>query len=128
LETSTGINYLPEKGTGKKNDGIRYAYGFSLDKSRVHEEYWYYYPKGRQATIFERNNTHDYIFNIDKKEQRALVSRTSANALYLSSANHWNYQKTAAPFQWLRRHLKEVTLPVDMEPCLSWVTVIFYET
>jgi AAA15 family ATPase/GTPase len=90
-------------------DGIRYAYGFSLDKTKVHEEYLYYYPMGRQATIFERNNTYDYIFNIDKKEQRAISSRTPVNTLYLSSATRWNYQKTAAPFQWLRKHLNVIT-------------------
>ena len=35
-------------------DGIRYAYGFSIVRNAVQEEYLYYFPKGRQAKIFER--------------------------------------------------------------------------
>lgn len=35
-------------------DDIRFAYGFTLKMMAVTEEYLYYYPNGRQATIFER--------------------------------------------------------------------------
>lgn len=89
--------------------GVRYAYGFSADKQKIHEEYLYHFPKGRQAVIFERNDTHRYTFTADKKEQKELSSRTPQNILYLSSATQWNYQKTAIPFEWLRKHLRVVT-------------------
>ena len=36
-------------------DGIRYAFGFSLRNMLVEEEYLYYFPKGKQTKIFERN-------------------------------------------------------------------------
>ncbi len=36
-------------------DGVRFAYGFSLEKTLVSEEYLYYFPNGRQAMIFERD-------------------------------------------------------------------------
>lgn len=35
-------------------DGIRYAFGFSLQNMLVVEEYLYYFPNGRQTKIFER--------------------------------------------------------------------------
>lgn len=35
-------------------DGIRYAFGFSLQNMIVVEEYLYYFPNGRQTKIFER--------------------------------------------------------------------------
>lgn len=35
-------------------DDIRYVYGFSLLNLLVSEEYLYYFPKGRQAKIFDR--------------------------------------------------------------------------
>lgn len=36
-------------------DGIRYAYGFSIINNLVNEEYLYYFPKGKQVKIFERD-------------------------------------------------------------------------
>ena len=36
-----------------RND-IRYAYGFSVKKNVISDEYLYYFPKGRQVKIFER--------------------------------------------------------------------------
>lgn len=36
-----------------KNE-IRYAYGFSVRQNLIHDEYLYYFPKGRQVKIFER--------------------------------------------------------------------------
>lgn len=65
-------------------------------------------PKNNDR-FFDRFFDCPFFPHIDKKEQRALASRTPGNALYLSSATHWNYKKTAAPFQWLRKHLKVVT-------------------
>ena len=34
---------------------IRYAYGFSVKRNLIQDEYLYYFPKGRQVKIFERN-------------------------------------------------------------------------
>lgn len=69
---STSINYQPGQGIlqvphkldgyeRKSNyniqfivDGIRYAFGFSLQNMLVVEEYLYYFPNGRQTKIFER--------------------------------------------------------------------------
>ncbi len=90
-------------------NGIRYAYGFSVDYEKVYEEYLYYFPKGRQSLVFERENTDEYTFTVDKKEQKELSMRTPQNTLYFSSATRWNYQRTTAPFEWLRNNLKVVT-------------------
>ena len=35
-------------------DDIRYAYGFSVKQGLIQDEYLYYFPKGRQVKIFER--------------------------------------------------------------------------
>lgn len=37
-----------------RND-IRYAYGFSVKRNVICDEYLYYFPKGRQVKVFERN-------------------------------------------------------------------------
>lgn len=59
-----GILYQPHKQLGFEQnsefsiqfiiDDIRYAYGFSLNNMVVVDEYLYYFPKKRQAKIFER--------------------------------------------------------------------------
>ena len=60
-----GIPQIPHKKLGVENDssygiqfvkdGIRYAFGFSLNKSLIVDEYLYYFPKGRQVIIYERD-------------------------------------------------------------------------
>lgn len=64
LQPGMGIPYTPHKlnGTGSESfysvqfvkNGIRYAYGFSVEQMLVKEEYLYYFPNGRQAKIFDR--------------------------------------------------------------------------
>ena len=45
--------------------GIKYAYGFSFDKSKVLTEYLYHWPNGREALIFSReNNCYQFRENI----------------------------------------------------------------
>ena len=64
LQPGMGMPYTPHKlnGTGSESfysvqfvkNGIRYAYGFSVEQMLVKEEYLYYFPNGRQAKIFDR--------------------------------------------------------------------------
>ena len=81
-------------------NGIRYAYGFSVTDKVVIEEYLYYYPNGRQAIIFERQNTNDFRFTVDVDEQSMLKNRTSPNKLYLSVASNWSYSKVIPVLEW----------------------------
>lgn len=106
-------------------NGIDYAYGFSVDKEKVHEEYLYYFPKGRQSTIFERTDTDRYTFTTDKKEQKELSARTPANTLYLSSATQWNYKKTLEPFKWLREKLQVIT--AQEKPSVPYYTAMMVD-
>ena len=81
-------------------NGIRYAYGFSVTDKAVIEEYLYYYPNGRQAIIFERQNTNNFRFTVDVDEQSMLKNRTSPNKLYLSVASSWSYSKVIPVLEW----------------------------
>ena len=81
-------------------NGIRYAYGFSVTDKAVIGEYLYYYPNGRQAIIFERQNTSDFRFTVDVDEQSMLKNRTSPNKLYLSVASNWSYSKVIPVLEW----------------------------
>ena len=64
LQPGMGMPYTPHKlnGIGSESfysvqfvkNGVRYAYGFSVEQMLVKEEYLYYFPNGRQAKIFDR--------------------------------------------------------------------------
>lgn len=65
LQPGQGVLQIPHKTLGFDSDseyaiqfvkdGVRFAYGFTLNKTLVSEEYLYYFPKGRQTVVFERD-------------------------------------------------------------------------
>lgn len=85
-------------------EGIKYAYGFSFDKTHIVEEYLYYWPKGREATLFERENG-KYTFKVNIREQKKLANRTPENRLYLVTSNEWNLPQTSKAYLWFTRKL-----------------------
>lgn len=90
-----------------KHENVKYAYGFSVDEEKVHEEYLYYYPNGRQSLIFDRENTDRYKFTVDVELQTQIKEKfDSKNKLYLSTASLWEYEKAKKPFEWLDNNLK----------------------
>jgi AAA15 family ATPase/GTPase len=90
-----------------KTEGVKYAYGFSSTKDKVIDEYLYYYPKGRQSIIFERENTDQYKFTNDIEIQTQIKNKFhSPNKLYLSTASLWEYENAQIPFKWLDSNLK----------------------
>jgi len=85
FQKGTKINYFPFKLDKKylskpskfevvfiKNN-IKYIYGVSFIGERIIDEYLYYYPEGRKALIFERKETNNYRFTIDRKEQKFIL-------------------------------------------------------
>ena len=85
---------------------IKYLYGFSVTEDEVFEEYLYYYPNGRQSTIFTRNKD-EYTFTIDVERQSELKNKfNSKNKLFIAIESLWEYEKAKAPFEWLNNHLK----------------------
>ena len=84
-----------------RND-IKYSYGVSFTNEKIIDEYLYYYPKGRKALIFDRKDTNNYRFAIDKKEQKFISKKTLDNVLYLSNSTQLNYKKTSEAFDWFK--------------------------
>lgn len=81
-----------------RND-IRYAYGFSVKQNFIQDEYLYYFPKGRQVKIFERNgmevrpgDRYKNVFDVSK-------SVLKDNRLFLScAANYSNVKEIEEAF------------------------------
>lgn len=87
------------------HNDIKYLYGFSVTEEEVLEEYLYYYPNGRQSTIFTRDRD-DYKFTIDIERQTELKNKFhSKNKLFIATESLWEYEKAKVPFEWLSSYL-----------------------
>ena len=117
FQKGTKINYFPFKLDKKylskpskfevvfiKNN-IKYIYGVSFISEKIIDEYLYYYPEGRKALIFERKDTNNYRFTIDRKKQKFISEKTLDNVLYLSNSTQLNYDKTSEAFDWFKDNL-----------------------
>lgn len=89
-------------------NNIEYRYGVSFTDQKIIDEFLYYYPEGRKALIFKREDTNNYKFTIDKKEQDFLSKKTLENVLYLSNSTQLNYKKTSEAFDWFKDSLKTI--------------------
>lgn len=80
--------------------GVRHEYGFSLDDSRIHEEWLYTWPRGRQATLFERDG--DAVeFGSSLGGQKAVIAESMReNCLFLSTAAALNHPRLRAVAAW----------------------------
>lgn len=66
-----GIRQIPHKLKGVQDkseyqihfvsQNVLYVFGFSLRNMLIEEEYLYFFPKGRQSKIYERNNNNEFI-------------------------------------------------------------------
>lgn len=81
-----------------KND-IRYAYGFSVKQNLIQDEYLYYFPKGRQVRIFERDGMEVRPGDRYKGAFDVGISILKDNRLFLScAANYSNIKEVEEAF------------------------------
>ena len=85
---------------------IRYAYGFSIVKNEVDEEYLYIFPKGRLTKVFERKGL--IIYPGDKYKNKFGLSKEALknNRLFLSCvANYTNDKLIEEGFKFFSKDL-----------------------
>ena len=81
-----------------RND-IRYAYGFSVKQNLIQDEYLYYFPKGKQVKIFERNGLEIRPGDKYKRLFDVSISILKDNRLFLScAANYSNIKEIEEAF------------------------------
>lgn len=111
-----GINYSPHKLNGMSSEssysmqfvknGIRYAYGFSVQKMLIKDEYLYFFPKGRQAKIFDRQ---DMEFDVGSKFKGRFTNCKEVlkpNRLLLScAANFTNIEEVEEVYRFFNEDL-----------------------
>jgi len=87
---------------------VRYEYGFSVDSTRVLEEWLYAYPKGKRQEWFTRDSNRDIEYTFSRSlpgENRAISTLTRPNSLFLSAAAQNNHELLAPIYQWFSARL-----------------------
>jgi AAA15 family ATPase/GTPase len=92
-------------------DGVLYQYGFTVDQSRVNEEWLMSYPKGRPRKLFRRyldsEGKEDFEFGSHLKgEKEKLRELTRPNALFLSVGATFNHPQLLSVYRWLSYHVR----------------------
>jgi uncharacterized protein len=94
-------------------DGIRYQYGFALDKRRIHSEWLIVYPGGRPQKWFDRQYNPDrdedsYEFGakfLGGRLRQDWKNATRSNALFVSVAVQFNSEQLRPIFNWFQKRL-----------------------
>ncbi|MCH8533880.1 MAG: ATP-binding protein [Flavobacteriaceae bacterium] len=91
-------------------NGIEYKYAFSLNRTQILTESLYYYPKGRKAKVFERDENagktkrEKYSFGTSViKRPFDVAENTSNKTLYISRASQMDREIPKAMFNFFHR-------------------------
>ncbi|MCF6300554.1 MAG: ATP-binding protein [Proteobacteria bacterium] len=93
------------------SEGVKFQYGFSLNKERVLEEWLIAFPKGRPQEWFSRtystkNNKSEYKFGNHLTGQKQVWKNTTRNnALFLSTSIQLNSEQLQPVFNWFQSKL-----------------------
>jgi len=80
-------------------DGVPYRYGFEVTNEKIENEWLFYSPRGREAKLFIREGNNISLSRTYKGE-KAPISLTRPNALFLSVAAQFNGDTAKLVFDW----------------------------
>ena len=87
-------------------NGVRWQYGFEISDDSVHGEYAYYLPRGRRATVFEREDSNLRFGPSFRAGGRALATLVRDNSLLLSVAGAADDKALTPLFRWFVDNLR----------------------
>lgn len=80
--------------------GTRFRYGFSLNSTRVEEEWLFAWPHGRKQSWFTRDGDRFEFGKHLGGENQAIQATTRDNSLFLSAAAQNNHARLMTVFRW----------------------------
>ena len=90
--------------------GVRWQYGFEINNHRVLEEYAFYYPKGRQALVFNRTgDSLDFGVTLQSSDIRVLEKLLKEDALILSVVEATEDVTLLPLFKWFKQNYFYIT-------------------
>ena len=111
------------------HDGIRYQFGFAVNRLRVTKEWLLSYPKGRPKRLYERAydaTTEEEQWDINLTGPKELWKKTTRkNALFLSTAIQLNNEQLKPVFNWFQSKLAmilpgaDVSINFSIEQCAT---------
>jgi len=93
-------------------DGVRYQYGFSATKTKIHDEWLMAYPKGRTQRWFSRvwdvsSNSYKWdLGNALTGDKNIWMKATRDDALFLSTAIQLNSAQLKPIYDWFQLKLR----------------------
>jgi len=100
-------------------DGVRYTYGFSVDDSRVREEWLYAYPRGRKRVVYERMDDRYHYGEHSPKPLEQVAELVDSNVLFLSVAARSRQEVVRPIYRWLTFALRIRRTPSGRFPSRS---------
>lgn len=92
-------------------NGIEHEYSFSCTRDEIITESLYYYPKGRKALIFSRDERKSgekkdkYEFTTVIRRPMDVASNTSRKTLFLSRASQMDREKAKEIYRWFNNQI-----------------------
>lgn len=92
-------------------DGIEHEYSFSCTRDEIITESLYYYPKGRKALIFSRDERKEgskkvkYEFTTVIRRPLDVANNTSRKTLFISRASQMDREKAKEVYRWFNEQL-----------------------
>ena len=92
-------------------DGIEHEYSFTCTRDEIITESLYYYPKGRRALIFSRDERkaggkkEKYEFTTVIRRPMDVASNTSRKTLFISRASQMDREKAKEVYRWFNDQL-----------------------
>jgi AAA15 family ATPase/GTPase len=121
LDSESGSSPSSFEATFVSGDGVLYQYGFTLDQTRVHEEWLTAYPMGRPRKLYSRyldsEGKESFEFGSHLKgEKDKLRELTRPNALFLSVGATFNNPQLLEVYRWFSERTMGVQADRINEP------------
>jgi AAA15 family ATPase/GTPase len=106
-------------------DNIRYQYGFSATRKKIHEEWLYSYPEGKPRKLFDRRidlKSEHYEWQFSKSlkgEKKSWQEQTRSDALFLSTAVRLNSEQLKPVYDWFKTTVKFIYSDMPMHEFTS---------
>lgn len=101
-------------------NGIKFIYGFKINKNAILEEWLFNHPKGKKSKLFIRKSikkddkTYEYDYDWGtslKGEKKKLSELTRQNSLYLSVSSQFKHVLLNKIFEWFKLKMKPMVTP-----------------
>lgn len=103
--------------------GVRYQYGFQIERGRVKEEWLHTFPHKRAAVVFDRSGHTEYQFGrgLATAKTRTLAEITRPDTLFLASSAQAEFEFATPIYDFFAKNLKLLSMPQRIDEAASMI-------